>query len=408
MNILGIVAEYNPFHNGHAYQLKKSKEITGSDAAVAVMSGNYVQRGTPAVIDKWMRTKIALLNGIDLVIELPSVYSISSAEFFSFGAISLLNSIGIVKSICFGSETDSIELLQFAASVFTDETADYKELLKLELKKGLSFPCARYEAFKKVMHGERNMCIDENQANQMLNSSNDILGIEYIKSLIKLKSTIKPYCIKRIGSSYNAQNIEGIYSSASALRNFMQNINDFNILKDYLPYESMKIINELHEKNYNFAYEDKMLPYIKYKYYMNKNSLKKLPDVKEGIENRIYKYIPQAESMDELIEKVKTKRYTYTRISRILCQWFAGFDMFDIPKMRKEECPYARVLGFNEKGRSILKLMKSNSSIPIYTKLPHMKNDTLNLDLQSSKAYTLLNKNSDCFDDYKKGPIIIN
>lgn len=405
MNVLGIVAEYNPFHNGHAYQLKKSKEITGSDAVIAVMSGNYVQRGAPAIIDKWTRTKIALLNGIDLVIELPCVYSISSAEFFSFGAISLLNSTGVVKNICFGSETDNIEALKTAAHILSDETEEYKEILKHELKKGLSFPHARYETIKNIMHDKK---IDENEAEQILKSSNNILGIEYIKSLIKLKSGIKPYCIKRIGSSYSSYDIQGMYPSALALRKSMYNTNDFSMLKDYFPYESMKIISKLYEKNYDFAHENKMLSYIKYKCYMDKDSLKKLPDVKEGIENRIYKYIPEAQSMNDLIQKVKTKRYTYARISRILCEWFAGFDMFDTQRMRKEECPYARVLGFNDRGRSILKLIKMNTSIPIYTKLPYIKNDTLNLDLKSSKAYTLLNKNSDCFDDYKIGPIIIN
>lgn len=405
MDILGITAEYNPFHNGHAYQIEKSKKSTGCDAVIAVMSGNYVQRGAPAIIDKWVRTKIALLNGIDLVIELPAVYSISSAEFFSFGAISLLNNTGVVKNICFGSEMDNIKILDLIAHILSDETGEYKKVLKNELEKGISFPCARYETLKKIMHDKG---IDENEAEQILKSPNSILGIEYIKSLIKLKSSIKPCCIKRIGSNYSSHDIEGMYPSASALRKSMYHTNDFSMLKDYFPYEAMKIMNELYKNGYDFAHENKMLPYIKYKYYMNKDSLKNLPDVKEGIENRIYRYIPGAQSMNDLIQKVKTKRYTYTRISRILCEWFAGFDMFDTQRMRKKECPYIRVLGFNDIGKKILKLMKMNASIPIYTKLPHIKNDTLNLDLKSSEAYTLLNKSSDFSDDYKKGPIIIN
>lgn len=406
MKIVGIIAEYNPFHNGHAFQVEKAKEETNSDYVIAVMSGNYMQRGIPSLIDKWNRAKIALLNGVDLVVELPVVYSLSSAEFFSYGSISLLNNLGVVDNLCFGSENDNIELLDLIAQILNDEPEEYKNILKAQLSTGVSFPVARNKALNGIVNDRFDNNVSK-EIDDILKYSNNILGIEYIKSLKKLNSSIKPCAIKRIGSNYNCNYLEKSYPSATAVRNQIEHGSSINELENYLPKTSFKMINDLYQSNYDFANINKILPYIKYKYYINKSSILNIPDVNEGIENRIFKYIDKSSSVDDLINSVKTKRYTYTRISRILCQWFLGFDMFECRILRKDECPYMRVLGFNDKGKEILKHIKKNSSIPTYIKLPKNNNDVLNLDLKATQTYSILNKNIGCYDDFIKCPVII-
>lgn len=191
-NVLAIIGEYNPFHNGHLYHLNKSKEIAKSDYTIAIMSGNFVQRGTPAIIDKWSRAKMALLNGIDLVIELPSIYSISSAENFAMGAIKILNSLKIVDKFSFGAETDDIEILQQFADILTDEPPEFKSLLNHELSKGVSFPKARENALLMYLNDIRKYA-------NILSSPNNILAIEYLKALNYTESELMPIAVKRVG-----------------------------------------------------------------------------------------------------------------------------------------------------------------------------------------------------------------
>lgn len=391
MKVCGIIVEHNPFHNGHLYHINKAKEVTNSDYIIAVMSGNFAQRGIPSIIDKWIKTEIILNNGVDLVIELPILYTISSAEFFSYGAISLLDSLGIVNNICFGCENSEINTIQTIAQLFANEPNDFKKILKNYIGSGLSFPHARNNALKEYLLNKK---LNTNfEIDQFLNNSNNILGIEYCKSIIKLNSNIKPYTIKRLGSSYHDLSLNHNFSSASAIREHIKNNGNFNIISNYIPDNTFKILNKLRNYNYDFTFEENMFPYIKYKCMLYSNDLRNIPDVKEGIENKILKEIYNAKSLNDLILRVKSKRFTYTRVSRILAQFFIGFDKFNTSELRKMKCPYARVLGFNSNGRNLLKIMKSNSNIPIYTKLPNKKNDTLKLDIQSTIAYSLINKN---------------
>ncbi len=407
MNISGIIVEYNPLHNGHVYHINKTKELTSCDALIAVMSGNFAQRGIPSSIDKWTKTKMAINNGIDLVIELPAVYSVSSAEFFACGAVSLLNSLGVVDNICFGSEHGNINDIYNTSNILLNEPIEFKSLLKNYLSLGISYPLSRAKALYDYSKNS-NINISNLLLDNFFNSSNNILGIEYCKSLIELNSSIIPYTLKREGASYNGNLLNDKFSSSTAIRTFVKENGSLAKLTGYIPISVLTEIQNLYSKNCKFTFEESMFPYIKYKSATSKNTLVNLPDATEGLDNKIIKCLQNNLSYSSALENIKSKRYAYTRISRILCQYFIGFDNFNTKKLRSLPCPYARVLGFNSNGKSILKSIKSNSSIPLYTKLPKECSETLQLDIQSTRAYSIINNNIDHNSDYLISPIIID
>ncbi|WP_035290691.1 nucleotidyltransferase [Clostridium sp. KNHs214] len=404
MDICGLIVEYNPFHNGHLYHIKKCKEMTNSKNVIAVMSGNFTQRGTPSIVDKWLKTKMALQQGVDLVLELPAVYSLSSAEFFAFGAVSLLNSLGIVDGICFGSEVGNIDILKQISTILINEPTEYKNELKKYLDTGLNYPSSRNKALK--YHLIHNSFVKESILDEILSQSNNILGIEYCKSLLKLNSSIEPITIKREGNLYNDLNLNNKFSSASAIRNHFKSNKSLDELKNFMPKDAFNLILKLAKENYSFPMDEHMFQYVKYKILTNENSLDNIPDALEGLNNKIIKELHFSNTLNELILKSKSKRYTYTRISRILTQLFIGFELFPTENMRKSPCAYARVLGFSSEGQKILKLLKNTCSIPVYTKLPRDKSPSLQLDIQCTRAYSLINKNINPNSDYLIRPII--
>lgn len=398
MNITGIIAEYNPLHNGHIYHLLETKKICNSDAVVCVMSGNFVQRGEPALIDKWSRSKSAILSGIDLVLELPCIYSLSSAEFFAFGAVSLLNSLGVINNICFGSESGNIKNIEYISSLLNSEPYEYKNYLKCNLDEGLSFPKARMEAIKKFMSKNSQLHLSEDE----MKTSNNVLGIEYCKSLKRLNSIIKPYTVKRKGSLYADTKLSD-YPSATSIRTSLKEFKNAAALKNLIPESSFEVVkNNIN----NITFKDSMFNFLKYKAYTNKDSLKNLPDISEGLENKVYEALKKCNNIDEALAFMKSKRYTYTRLSRILTQYYIGFDCYNTDYLRKLPCPYARILGFSERGKEILRLMKSQSKIPLISKVNKLNNETLNLDIQATRAYSLINTSVNFLDDYLKKPVI--
>jgi predicted nucleotidyltransferase len=406
MKISGIIVEYNPLHNGHLFHINKTKELTNSDLIIAVMSGNFNQRGIPSIVDKWEKTSMALNNGVDIVLELPAIYSLSSAEFFSYGSVSLLNSLGIVDSICFGSEAGDIDFLKEVSDLLVEEPPSFKSLLKEELDKGLPFPKARSSALIHCLN-KKNYYKEEDLANH-LNSSNNILGVEYLKILKKLHSNIIPYTIKREGGDYNSTSLNNIFSSATAIRKSLKSNALMEELVSHVPPSVYENMVELKNRNYSFPFDYMMYPYIKYKAMTSKkNFFELIPDASEGLHNKILATIKDAKDYEHCIEMIKSKRYTYTRISRILCQYFLGFYEYNTLQMRKESCPYARILGFTKHGAMALKSMKNNSSIPIYSKLPKDLNPTLKLDLQCTRGYSILNPSISAMEDYLQSPIIL-
>lgn len=399
MNITGIITEYNPFHNGHLYHLNSAKKVTKCDGIICIMSGNFVQRGEPALIDKWRRTEMALLNGVDLVIELPTFYALSSAEFFASGAIKILNNIGVVKNIFFGSESGNIELLYKIAKLLTFESNILQDNIKENLKTGITYAKARELALINILK--------EDSLTEVLSNSNNILGIEYIKSLIRINSNINALTMKREGSSYNDKELNTFFSSATSIRENLKNGKDISSLKPYIPEASLNILIRLVEKNYPFIFEREMYKYIKYKLITNCINFNNLFDAKEGLDNKFLKEIYFSSSYEDLIFRVKSKRYTYTKISRLMAQIFLSLDNYSFDELIKDENLYARVLGFNNTGKLILKEMKKKSSIPIITKVPkHINNPLLSLDIQGTKAYSILNNKVNPLSDYLISPII--
>lgn len=350
MKITGLITEYNPFHLGHEFHINSSKQKTDCDYTICIMSGNFVQRGIPAIVDKWSRTKMALLGGVDLVLELPTIYSVSSAEYFAFGAISTLNSLNIVDNICFGSECGDVTTLKKIAEILVNEPLEFKKDLKEQLNLGLSFPKARSIAIEKYIKNSNIFNIDNIE--HILNSPNNILAIEYCKSLFKLKSNINPITITRQGSGYNDDNLnQDNFSSASSIRKAITE-KSLESCINVLPKYAYEIL-----KNSKISDVDRMFFYVKYKLLSNPQFLSNIPDANEGLGNKILNNIGNFNNFDEFIMSCKSKRYSYTRISRVLCQCFLSLSKEDI-LLSKSKPQYIRVLGLNKNGAKILKEIK--------------------------------------------------
>lgn len=405
MKTCGIICEYNPFHKGHEYHVLKTKENTNCDAVIGIMSGNFAQRGIPTIIDKWQRTKMALTSGVDLIIELPSIFAMSSAEIFSKGSIELLDRLNVVDYVSFGSECGDLNILNMIAKTLASEPSDFKIYLKDYLDEGLPFPRARSLALSDYL---RKNGLSYNNLDEVLNSPNNLLAIEYCKTLIKINSPIVPFTLKREGNGYNDTELKNAFASASAIREHLKSsASDINFLETYMTEKSIALMKNLIDMDYKFVFPEDIFPFLKYKILTSGNDLYKIPEASEGLDRKILKELSSSNTLGELIEKVKSKRYTYTRISRILCQYFVGFEEYDIKSLRTSPPQYARILGFNSKGAAILKEIKKSSSINLITKLPKEYDTMLSLDLKATKAYSILNPSIEPYADFKTSPVII-
>lgn len=401
MKVSGIVVEYNPMHNGHIYHIEKTKELTSCTHLIAVMSGNFVQRGEPSIVNKWTKCKMALNNGVDLVIELPFINSISSAEGFCYSAVKILDSLNIVDNICFGSEEGSIDKLKIVANILNSEPLEYKNLLNKNLKKGLSYPKSRQISLNEYIKNYMDIDIDLN----ILSHSNNILSIEYLKALLKLNSKINPITIQRINNNYNEINLTGEISSATSIR---ENIVNPKSIKDSMPNINYNLLlNDIENKLSPISINN-FSNIILYK--LRESSIEyiaSLVDVSEGLEYKIKKNSEDTSNVNDLINSLCSKRYPKTRIQRILL-----YSLFGITKdvyKKYFEPNYIRVLGFNEKGREILSKIKK-SSIPIIS-MPSSKDlDILKYDVLATDIYSLAYSNNDFKTgkkDLKTPPIIL-
>jgi predicted nucleotidyltransferase len=388
--VLGIIAEYNPFHNGHLYHIAKSKQETNAQYIVGVISGNFVQRGNTSIVNKWTKARMALLNGVDLVIELPTVYSISSAENFAEGAIKILNSLGIVDTISFGMETNDIATLNNIANVLYNEPKEYVTILSHELSKGNSFPKARENALMMYLN-------DIKRYANVLTGSNNILGIEYLKAMRKTKSKIIPVGIKREKVLYNDKYIVDEFASATAIRKMLMT-RSLNDISKVMPRSSYLLLgDELKKGHYviDISRFEKEIIYNLRK--MTKEEIAKLPDVSEGLENSIKNAADSCNNIKDLINMVKTKRFTQTRIQRILLYSLIGITKKQMDTSRKIS-PYVRVLGFNNKGKELIsEMMKLNPKLNVITSVKkyidtvanrNLK-EMLETDIMATNIYTL-------------------
>jgi predicted nucleotidyltransferase len=359
MIVAGIVAEYNPLHNGHLYHINMTRQITNADYVVCVMSGNFVQRGEAAITNKWFRSRMALAAGIDLVIELPAVYAVQSAEQFAFGAIKLLDSIGVVDYLCFGSESGDISALTSAADVLYDEPYALQQAIKQHLANGLSYPHAVSEALSSYAHLSIKL------------TPNNTLAIEYLKALKELGSSIKPVTIQRLRSSYNSTVLEGEISSATSIRRaIFENGPEYDGVRNAIPNFAYSILSDAFAKGYGPVSLDSIGLIIVYALRnMPKQFLEDVLDISEGLEHRIKKAAMLAGDLQTLINSIKTKRYTQTRIQRAIIHAMLGMSNDVMDELTSNGGPqYIRVLGFSEKGKQLLPYISSKSSLPLLSK----------------------------------------
>lgn len=424
MKVNGIIAEYNPFHKGHLYQLHTAKEQTDSDYTIIVMSGNFMQRGTPALLDKFSRAKMALMCGADLVLELPAYYAASSAEYFAMGGVTLLDKLGVVNHLSFGSECGDISVLNRIAKIITEEPAEYVTLLRKKLKEGLSFPSARTNAL---------LAYDSSLGDykDVLSSPNNILGIEYCKALLRRGSTIEPVTVKRMGAEYhdtslvaddimttpNDSDIGTSASSATAIRQTIFNGGDLSCLKNHMPEEAFLVLKDAFN-NVKPIFLNDFSSLLHYKLLLEQAHgfecfLDVTPELSDRIGNSLYDF----KDFESFCDLLKRKDITHTRISR--CLMHILLDM-KVDTMKTYCCsdytPYARVLGFRKESTPLLSAIKENSTIPLITKLADAENildanayGMLQEDIRINQIYqsVLALKNETAMANEYRTPVVI-
>ena len=388
--VLGIIAEYNPFHNGHLYHIQESKKQTGAEYVICIMTGNFTQRGDTSLVNKWVKARMCLENGADIVIELPTIYSISSAENFAEGAIKILDSLKIVDTLSFGTETQDFAALNNIANVVYYEPKEYVSLLNHELGKGVSFPKARENAVLMYLN-------DIKRYANILSGANNILAIEYIKALRRLKSNLKPFSVQRKKVYYNDEHIVDDFASATAIRKMVKR-EQYEDIRKVVPKNSYALLQEeIKRGNIVMGLEsfEKEILYTLRK--MTIKEIQNLPDVTEGLENNIKNAANSCNNLQDLMNIIKSKRYTQTRIQRILLYSLLGITKKDMEIARKIT-PYTRVLGFNEKGKEMLSdICHINPKINIVTSVKKFMDNSSNKNLKkmlekvifASNVYTL-------------------
>lgn len=371
MHVVGLITEYNPFHNGHLYHLNKSKEITGADYSIAVMSGNYVQRGCPAYVDKWSRARMALEAGVDMVIEIPTYYSTASAELFSFGSIALLHHTGIVNSVCFGSEIGKTELIEDIATLLAQEPFEYQQLLKEALSSGNGFATSRTKALYNYLKAQDHMDLTEEVFTSFISSPNNILGIEYIKWIKKLGSSIKPATIQRKTTGYHEQSTTQPIASASGIRNLLNKNKSLEEIMHTIPKGTLDELLRTFKEGIGPNTFNDYSSLLHYAISMaGPIGIEKMMEVSEGLENRIYQKSQRHFLIDELLDSLGTKRYTNSRLSRTLLYTMLGITKERFQHFHQQGGPqYIKVLGFRRKSEVLFSHLKEKATLPLITNM---------------------------------------
>lgn len=382
--ILAVVSEYNPFHNGHLKHLAYSKQLTKADFSIAIITGNFVQRGDTSLIDKWTKAEMALKAGFDIVIELPTIYAISSAENFAEGAIKILNNLGIVDYLSFGSELGEISPLNDLANLLYKEPKELSVLINQYVKTGISYPKAREMALMQFLGNSQ-------KHKQALNHPNNILGIEYLKALKKYRSPIRPITIKREYSEHNSATIKKGIASSTAIRTLLQKKKNIHTLVPFETYELLENCIEEGKIVPSLAVFEKEIIYTLRR--MTLSEIANLPDVSEGLENRIKMAANNYNHIDELINNINTKRFTQSRIQRILLYALLNISQKDMNQSRKAT-PYVRVLGFNKHGKKIVSaIAKQNPKTHVIISVKKFMENNSDSRLQNMLAKDILATN---------------
>lgn len=407
---VGLIVEYNPMHNGHVYHLEESKRLTQSNAVVAVMSGHFLQRGEPAIVSKWTRTEMALKMGVDLVLELPAAYAVQPAEWFAYGAVATLHHTGVVDSLCFGSESGELAPLMELADLLASEPEALAKLLQQQLASGASYPAAYAAAAAALAPGS-----DPAGALALLKQPNNTLGLHYLIALRRLGSAIKPFTAQRTGAGYHdAMPGTGSIASATAVRRLLLGEGGLTAAAPYVPAEVLAILQREWQKGrapvYLERYRDALFTQLVTK---SPEELACFGEVTEGLEYRLLKMLPQLPelSINALLEAVKTKRYTKTKLQRMLTHILLHHEKKKMtPDILREGPHYIRVLGFTDKGQVLLKEMRKKATLPIVIKTSSFQHDQLTWDQQATAVYGMGMPQPDTrllYQDFYESPIRI-
>lgn len=379
MKAVGVVVEYNPFHNGHAYHLQQTKQAAQADLAIAVMSGSFLQRGEPAMVDKWTRTKMALASGIDLVIELPYVYSTASATDFAKGAIALLSAIHC-DAFVFGSENGAIEPFMNTYHLIRQHREEYDKFVQSSLQTGVSYPKSLHFAYEQLSLKYPAPYID-------LSQPNNILGFHYIEAADRLESTIQPLTIPRIAAGYHDDLQEGAsIASATGIRKQFAETGSLQGVKNVLPETSYHYLCDWHKKYGQFASWEAFWPLLQFTILRHSpNELTRYAEVTEGIEYALVKAAKTSDTFKTFMEKIKSKRYTWTRLQRMLTHIYTGFtkeqlSSFDLPST-------IRLLGMTKQGQHYLGLRKKEFTLPLISRVAATNDTMLAIDLHATDIY---------------------
>lgn len=354
MHVTGLITEYNPFHNGHLFHLKKARETAGADYTAVVMSGSFVQRGAPAVFDKYSRTRAALLSGADLVFEMPAPFSTASAREFASYAVALFTALGAVDSICFGSECGEIEPILRTARLLNEESEPFKKRLQDFLKEGKTFPEARSAALAEEGAEEA----------KLLSSPNNILGVEYCQAVLRQRSPLSCFTIKREGNGYHDPSLNGALGSALAVRQALQSGTDVQALRFLLPDPSFDSVCRSIP-----VFLDDFSGLLNYRL-LTEQEPERYAEIRPELAARIKKLAPGFASFDQRIKELKSRQLTYTGVSRGLIHLILGIEQRQMDLFKEAGfAPYARILGFRKSAAPLLRRIKENSSIPVISKL---------------------------------------
>lgn len=425
MKTVGIIVEYNPLHNGHVYHFQQSKNVSEADAVIAVMSGSFLQRGEPALVNKWARTEMALRMGADLVIELPVAYSTQPAEWFAYGAVSALEATGVVDAFCFGSESGDLELLQATAQRLhaedrakiaagqsapepgDAETSGFRDTIRARLKSGASYPSA-YAAAAGSLLGEDD--------SEWLAQPNNTLGLHYLLALERLQGSMRPYTICRHKAGYNQTDIsDERIASATALRKLLAEDANAGAIRPFVPAYTLDILQrELAAGRAPVSWESFFRTLLARITVTGHSELAQLGEVTEGLEHRIKRSLAavhpdKSGPFEQLMQALKTKRYTRTKLQRMMTRILLNHRKEELsPELLRRGVPYLRVLGFSPSGQMLLKTMRKTASVPVVTKAASHKHPFLELDIQAAAVHASAYRSptqTDLLRDYYEAPL---
>ncbi|WP_160720188.1 nucleotidyltransferase [Bacillus sp. USDA818B3_A] len=403
MNAVGLIVEYNPFHNGHAFHLHASREAAGADIVIAVMSGNFLQRGEPALVSKWYRTNMALLNGVDIVLELPYMFAVQKAEIFANGAISILDAVGC-KSICFGSESGDLSSFLKTIDFLSEQSDQLEENINQFMETGVSYPKAVSQAYHQLT--DSSSFLD-------LGKPNNILGIEYIKAIKKQKSSLTPLTVARKNADYHDEHFasETIASATSIRKAIFSKDGSQVSIGQYVPEPTKLLLSEYYKEYQVFHQWENYWSFLQFRLLQSSpEELREIYEVEEGLENRLLAAAIRSGSFQEFMENIKTKRYTWTRLQRLCVHILTNTKKGQMAGP-EDKAAYLRLLGMTSKGKAYLNKRKKDLSLPLVSKLSSYKGAGIQLDLKAARIYSLgvanqLSKEL-MIQEFKQHPIMI-